>query len=87
MSDPGNEIAKAYGLKYDFTPELRAIYEKVFGLKLPRYNGDDSWTLPMPARYLVDREGIIRYAAVNPDHTRRPEPALTIAALKSLEEI
>ena len=38
----------------------------------------------MPARYVVNRDGVIRYAAVNPDYTRRPDPALTVAALKEL---
>lgn len=84
LSDPGNEVAAAYGLRFAFSPELRGVYENVFGLKLPLWNGDDSWSLPMPARYVVDRGGVIRYVAVNPDYTRRPEPALTVTALKEL---
>ena len=85
LSDPGNQTAQAYGLKYNLSAELRAVNENVFGLKLPLYNGDDSWTLPMPARYVVDRAGIIRYAVASPDYTRRPEPGLTVEALRALE--
>ena len=46
------------------------------GLKndLPSFNGDPSWTLPMPARYVIGQDGTILYAEVNPDYTRRPEP-------------
>ena len=53
-------------------------------LNVPKHNGDDSWNLPMPARYIIDREGLVRYAEVSPDHTVRPEPEDTIAALKEL---
>ncbi len=55
-----------------------------FGIDLPTANGDDSWTLPMPARFVIDRSGMIRAADVDPDYTRRPEPADTVAVLRSL---
>jgi peroxiredoxin len=55
-----------------------------FKINLPKYNGDDSWTLPLPARLIIDQEGIIRYAAINADYTVRPEIEETIAALKSM---
>ena len=83
MSDPGNLIAKAYGLVHTLPEDLRKIYLQ-FGIDLPKHNGDDTWTLPLPARYIIDRKGIVRYAEVNVDHTVRPEPESTIAALKEL---
>ena len=55
-----------------------------FGIDLTKYNGDDSWTLPVPARYIIDRGGVIRYAEIRPDHKDRPEPSDTIRALKAL---
>ena len=63
--------------------DMRRVYLQ-FALDLPRYNGDDSWTLPMPGRFVVDREGIIRSAEVHPDYTTRPEPAETVEVLKRL---
>jgi peroxiredoxin len=83
LSDPGNQTAKAYGLVYSVPQDLRKIYLQ-FGLDVPKHNGDDSWSLPMPARYIIDQTGIIRYAAVDADYTVRPEPESTIAALKEL---
>ncbi len=83
LSDPGNQTAKAYGLVYSMPQDLRKIYLQ-FGIDVPKHNGDDSWSLPMPARYIIDQTGIIRYAAVEPDYTVRPEPESTIAALKEL---
>lgn len=38
----------------------------------------------MPARYVVDRAGIVRAADVDPDYTRRTEPADTVAVLRAL---
>ena len=83
LSDPGNQTAKSYGLVYEMPQDLRKVYQQ-FGVDIPKHNGDDSWTLPMPARYLIDPKGIVRYAAVEPDYTTRPEPEDTITALKAL---
>jgi peroxiredoxin len=84
LSDPGNQIAKSYGLVYALPEDLRKIYMQ-FGIDVPKHNGDDSWTLPVPARYIIDPKGIVRYAAVEVDYTVRPEPEHTIAAIKELQ--
>lgn len=84
LSDRGNRVAAEYGLAYPMAADLKAVYEGTFGLRLPLYNGDDSWTLPIPARFVIDPGGIIRYAAANPDYKRRPDPAETLAALRTL---
>jgi len=83
LSDPGNRVAKTYGLVYTFPEDLKQIYLQ-FGIDLGQYNGDDSWTLPMPGRFIIDPSGIIRYAEVNPDYTIRPEPEEVIEVLKKL---
>jgi len=85
LSDPGNRIAHAFGIRHQLPPDLQALYLK-FGIDLPEANGDESWTLPMPARYIIDRSGIIRYAAINADYTIRPEPAETVAALIAMHD-
>lgn len=56
----------------------------MFKIDIPAYNGDDSWTLPMPARFIVDQQGVIRAADVNLDHTVRPEPAAALQVLNGL---
>ena len=83
LSDPGNEVAARYGLKYQMPDELIAIYQQ-FGLDVPKHNGDDSWTLPIPATLIIDTEGIIRHADINADYTARPEPEETLKALKKM---
>ncbi len=84
LSDPGNKVAKQFGLVYTFPDDLRQIYLK-FGIDLTRFNGDESWTLPMPARFIVDQGSIIRYSATDTDYTIRPDPGDTIEALKAMK--
>ena len=83
LSDPGNETAARYGLRYYLPEEVKAIYRK-FGVKLDEFNEDDSWTLPLPARLIIDREGIIRYADISADYTIRPDPQETVQELKRI---
>jgi peroxiredoxin len=51
---------------------------------LPAFNGDTSWTLPMPGRFVIGQDRVIRYAEVNPDYTQRPEPADMLPVLRRL---
>ena len=83
LRDAGNRVAAQFGLVFSLPADLRGVYEK-FGIDLPRANGDDSWTLPIPARYVIDRAGTIRAADADPDYRRRPEPAQTVAVLRGL---
>ena len=83
LSDPGNRTAEQYGLVFTLPEDLKKVYLQ-FGLDLEKHNGDASWRLPMPARYIIDGDGIIRYAQISPDHTHRPEPSHTIEALKKM---
>lgn len=80
LSDPGNTTAAAFGLRFAMPGYLVDLY-KSLGNHLPAYNGDDSWTLPMPGRFVIGSDGIIAYAEVNPDYTRRPEPADMLPAI------
>ena len=83
LSDPGNEVAERYGIRFKLPDDLKPIYQQ-FKINLDEYNGDDSWTLPMPTRLIIDKDGIIRYAEMDPDYTVRPDPEETIAALKEI---
>jgi peroxiredoxin len=82
LCDKGNEVASLFGLTFTLHEDLREVYRK-FGIDLERFNGDDSWTLPMPGRFVLDHKGIILSVDVNPDYTKRPEPRDIIQTLKS----
>jgi peroxiredoxin len=81
LSDAHNEVALAFGLRFALPDYLVALYKKL-GNDLPIVNGDPSWTLPMPARYVIGQDGVILYSEVNPDYTRRPEPADLLPVLQ-----
>lgn len=84
LEDHGNAVAAEYGLAYTLPGKLRWVYETVFEIDLPKFNGEDSWRLPMPARYVVDRNGLIQAADVNLDHTNRPAIEPTLDVLRRL---
>ncbi|MEU2287052.1 peroxiredoxin-like family protein [Streptomyces sp. NPDC013178] len=84
LSDIGCETTKRFGLAFDLPDDLAAVYADL-GIDLHRSNGGHARTLPIPATYVIDRDGTIRWAFVNPDYTIRAEPADILAALDSLD--
>ena len=83
LEDQDNTLANKFGLVFTLPDELREIY-LTFGIDLERHNGNSSWTLPMPARYIINQEGLIHDAEVNLDYTTRPEPEETLEKLDKL---
>ncbi|MGK9171348.1 AhpC/TSA family protein [Inquilinus limosus] len=81
LSDAKGAVAAAFGLRFRLPDDLVELYK---GLKndLPAFNDDPSWTMPMPARYVIAQDGTILYAEINPDYTRRPEPEDMLPALR-----
>ena len=86
LSDSGNQVAQTYKVAFALPESMRWVYKDIFKLDLPTFNGDDSWTLPMPARFIVDQQAVIHAADVNLDHTVRPEPDTAIEVLKILKK-
>ncbi len=86
LTDRGNEVAAKFGLRFSLPDYLRQVYA-TFPPDLEKFNGDASWTLPMPARFLIDPQGIIRAAESDPDYTTRPEPQDTLEALRGLARV
>ncbi len=84
LRDFGNRVAEAYGLVFTLPEDVRAVYLK-FGIDLARGNGDGTWRLPIPARFVIDRQGIIRAVDADPDYTKRPEPAHTVEILRRIK--
>jgi peroxiredoxin len=73
LSDAGNKVARQFGLAFRVSDEQRAVYQRAF-VNLPFVNGDESWELPIPTTYIIDRDGSVLYASANEDYTERPEP-------------
>jgi len=73
ISDPGNQVAQQFGLTYRVPPAQEAIYRRAF-VNLPFINGEASWELPIPATYIIERDGKVSYVYANEDYTQRSEP-------------
>lgn len=83
LSDLGSDVAKQFGIAFDLNDELGALYDQL-GFDLQRVNAGHARTLPLPATYVIDREGTIRWAFVRSDYTKRADPADILAALDTL---
>jgi peroxiredoxin len=84
VSDHGVAIGRSFGLAFALPDDLKDVYLNVFKNDLAKRNGEPSWQLPVPARFVIARGGIVRYANADPDYTVRPEPTETVAVLKTL---
>jgi peroxiredoxin len=83
LTDPDNKAGEAYGLAFRLPDDLIAVYKKI-GVDLPRFNGDESWRLSIPARIVIRHDGIVAAAEADPDYTHRPEIESTVAVLRGL---
>ncbi|MBO0803467.1 MAG: AhpC/TSA family protein [Nocardiopsaceae bacterium] len=83
LSDIGSDVAKQYGIAFDLSDELAALYDR-WGFDLQRVNAGHARTLPLPATYVIDKDGVIRWAFIDTDYTHRAEPADILAALDAL---
>jgi peroxiredoxin len=81
LSDVGNRVARQFGLVYRIPPDLQTMYESIF-TKLPGYNGDASWELPLAATYVIQATGMISYTRVDEDWRRRAEPEEILTFLR-----
>jgi peroxiredoxin len=81
--DENSDIAEAFGLAFALPDDLKKVYLG-FGNDLAVGNGDPSWRLPVPSRFVIDGRGIVRFVQADPDYTYRPEPETTLEALRDV---
>lgn len=83
LHDERNGLAAKFGLKFHYDQDLKELYRDKFNINLEVQQGNDEWALPMPARFVIDQEGIIQYAESHPDYRNRPNPEDFIEVLKT----
>jgi peroxiredoxin len=83
LSDAGLTVASSYGLVFRLPDYLQEAYEQL-GHPIPMFDGAGQQTLPIPATFVVDRDGIVRFAYANPDYTHRADPDDIVATLESI---
>ena len=83
LTDRSGELAAKFGIRWRLQDYV-VKFHQMFGFDLPKIHGDGQWNLPMPARYIIDTDGMVAYAEVNPDYTRRPDPSDLFPVLERL---
>jgi peroxiredoxin len=83
LTDLHLKTAEQFRLVFTLPDYLRDLY-KSFGNALDRFHDEPEYRLPIPARYVIDKEGTICAAQVNADYTIRPEPSETLRQLRML---
>ncbi len=85
LSDSTNKAAEAFDVLFTVDAETRKKYEG-YGIDLGEANASGEWKLPHPATFIIDRQGVVRYAHVDPDYAKgRADPGEVIDALKNLK--
>lgn len=85
LSDEGLLVSEKYGIVFELG-EIAELYAS-FGINMDEKNGNDGKRkprLPVPATFVLDKEGKIVYSFVDPDYTKRAEPSDIIKAIKSV---
>jgi peroxiredoxin len=83
LSDVDNGPALACGVAFRVPAHYRGMLA-AHGVNLEERQGSTSWFLPVPATFVVDRTGIVRWSFVDVDFMRRADPAAVVEALRAL---
>lgn len=84
LSDQDGVAAERYRLLFELPPSLSETMANKMHLDLTAYNATDRWILPVPATFVIDRSGVVRYAYANPDFMQRLEPGVVLEQLRKL---
>lgn len=83
LIDGDNRVARLFGLAFPLPDNLVALYRGL-GIDIPTANATSEWVLPLPATYVIARDGTVAAASIDIDYTRRAEPAEILAAVACL---
>jgi len=81
LSDVDYGLALLFGIVFKVPDAIRDLYLRLSIDLGARHGNRYAWLLPIPATYIVDRQGMIRYANVDPDFRRRMEPSEIVKVL------
>jgi len=82
LSDAGNKVARKFGLVYQLPDSLKSAYTS-FGVDLAALNGDSSWELPIPATFVIGRNGRVQLSHAETDYRKRLSPEAIVDALRA----
>ena len=80
------DLDNGYALSLNLVIWVGAEMEKALSERsrdLPRYQGNDAWMLPIPATFIVGRDGVIKARFVDPDYRKRMDIDEMLGALRN----
>jgi peroxiredoxin len=80
------DLDNGYALSLNLAVWVGTEMERLMGARgrdLPRYQGSDAWVLPIPATFVVGRDGRVRARFVDPDYRKRMATDDLLAAVRS----
>jgi len=80
LQDKNDEIMKAYNVNFMMDEATFTKY-KGYGIDLEANNGNNRHTLPVPATYIIDRSGKIKYVHFDPNYQKRASVQLLLSKL------
>lgn len=86
LFDEDNRVAEQFNLKHSIGKDLKDLYLNGFNVNMKQIHGNDEWALPMPAKFLVDQNGIIQFSESKADYRDRPDPDDLMKILKTMQE-
>lgn len=84
LVDKDNKLAEALGLMFTLDEATIKRY-KEYGLDIGASNGSETWQLPIPATFVVDKDRVVRYAWTDKDYTKRAKSAVVLKTLRELD--
>lgn len=85
LADMGNVVARGFRIVHEVSPEVEALYA-ANEHHVAAANGQQPGAveLPLPATFVIDSSGLIRFAFVSARYTERAEPYDVIATIATL---
>ena len=83
LEDEAGDVAVAFGIRW--SAEDSRLIEAALGFDLATFRGTAPWIVPMQARFVIDRQGVVAFAEAAFDYNERSEPADLVPLLGSLQ--
>jgi peroxiredoxin len=81
------DLDNGYALSLNLAIWLGTEIQRLLSYQdMKHFHGNDGWVLPIPATFVVGRDGLVKARFVDPDFRKRMEIDDLIAALKSASE-
>jgi peroxiredoxin len=84
LTDVSGDVMRRFKVSWELPIEIKENYLKHLKRDYTLINKGAGWVLPVPATFIIDRKGTVRYKHVNADYTKRLEPNKILKVLETI---